>query len=60
MRGGPLGFLLRVGRGGGLGESSVSEDDTSLHCGRILAILSSPNSGMVKLESQENNSLQTT
>jgi len=31
MRGGPLGFLLRVGRGGGLGESSVSEDDTSLH-----------------------------
>ena len=32
MRGGPLGFLLRVGRGGGLGEvPSVSEDDTSLH-----------------------------
>ena len=45
MRGGPLGFLLRVGRGGGLGESSVSEDDTSLHCKGILVTLSSSNSG---------------
>ena len=32
MRGGPLGFLLRVGRGGGLGEvPSVSEEEISLH-----------------------------
>lgn len=32
IRGGPLGFLLRVGRGGGLGEvPSVSEEEISLH-----------------------------